>query len=122
MKRLVTVLSLFILISSSQAMAIGLPNNAYIKRHVPEQENIHAVHGHVQKYTLVSKAKSTYAAEEVSTLDSESDLHEFSKAIMDKIIGFVSMVILSLSSFGSAVADELHVVHTWILTDLPPQV
>lgn len=121
MKKILAVLSLLMFLSVSQVMAIGLPSNAYTQRHLPQPSSKHLVNDQAKKYTLISEAKSTYAAEEKSTLDSETDLHEFSKAIMDKIAGFVSMIILSLSSFGSSVADELHVVHTWIITDFPPQ-
>lgn len=121
MKKFTTVLSIIMLLIGSQVMAIGLPNNAHIQRHSPQGKSIHNANEQVQKYTLVSKAKSTYAAEEVSTADSKTDFHEFSKAIVDKIVGFISMIVLSLSSFGSSVADELHVVHTWMITDFPPQ-
>lgn len=121
MKKFTKFLSLILLIMGGQAMAIGLPNNAHIQRHSPQGKSLHNVNEQAQKYTLVSEAKATYAAEEVSTLDSKNDFHEFSKAIMDKIIGFISMIVLSLSSLGSSVADELHVVHTWMITDFPPQ-
>lgn len=121
MKKFTTVLSIIMLLIGSQAMAIGLPNNAYIQRHSPQGQSIHKVNDNVQKYTLISEAKSTYAAEEVSTADSETDFHEFSKAIIDKVVGFISMIVLSLSSFSSSVADELHMMHIWTITDFPPQ-
>lgn len=119
MRKLITILSITLLFFGGKAMAIGLPNNAYMQRHAPQQQKLHSVNGEVKKYTLLSEAKTTYAADQSNTLDSEADIQEFSKTIIDKIVGFVSMLILSLSSFGSSVADELHVLHTWVLTDFP---
>ncbi len=121
MRKLITILSITLLFFGGKAMAIGLPNNVYMQRHAPQQQKLHSVHGDAQKYTLLSEAKTTYAADQISTFDSEADFHEFSRAIVDKIVGFISMLVLSLSSFGSSVADELHVFHTWAVTDFPPQ-
>jgi hypothetical protein len=125
MRKLITVILMLVVFAGSEAMAIGLPNNAYIQRHAALNNDIKGnqiKNANGVNNLIASKVKERYADDQASTLDSTSDLREFSKAIVNRIIGFVSMILLSLSSFGSSLADEIHIAHTWMLTDLPPRV
>jgi hypothetical protein len=125
MRKLIAVILILTALVGSEAMAIGLPNNAYIQRHAALNSDIKSNKTKTAKSPnnmMASQVKKGYADDHASTLDSASDLKEFSKAIMNRIVGFVSMILLSLSSFGSLLADEIHIAHVWMLTDLPPRV
>lgn len=126
MKKLVAVILMLVAFVGSEALAIGLPNNAYVQRHATlvaskEGENIKLVHGKTENL-LTSQVKQGYASEQSSTIGSHSDLKEFSQAIVSRVVSFISMILLSLSSFGSSLADQVQIIHSLVITDLPPQV
>lgn len=125
MKKSLTVLLVILFTGSSNVFAIGLPNSAYTHKYAPINSsfsNEKATIAEKDVTLLVGQVRDAYADEHTNTLDSPSDLQEFTNAIVNRIVGFVSMILLSLASFGSSLADEIHIAHTWILTDLPPQV
>ena len=125
MKKLVALILILVAFVGSEANAIGLPNNAYIQRQASlnaNNTNEQVMENPEVNNLLTSQVKQGYADDHASTLDSASDLKEFSQAIANRIVGFISMILLSLSSFGSSLADQVQAIHSLILTDLPPQV
>lgn len=125
MKKLTAVFLLLFALGSNEASAIGLPTNAYVQQHVTKingakSNQINATDSEAN--LLVGKVKKDYADNHASTLDAAGDLREFTTTIVNRVANFVSMILLSLTSFGSSLADEIHVAHMWVLTDFPPQV
>lgn len=127
MKRLTAVLLLlFFALGSNEATAIGLPTNAYVQQHVTKIND--AKSSQINNATdsevnlLVGEVKKDYADNHASTLDSAGDLREFTTTVVNRVVSFISMILLSLTSFGSSLADEIHTAHIWVLTDFPPQV
>jgi|GEM_PF-2003722 hypothetical protein len=125
MRKLITVILILAAFVGSETMAIGLPNNAYIQRRAALNNDIKDSKIQPTKSAnsmISSQVKEGYADDHASTLDSANDLKEFSKAILNRIVSFVSMILLSLSSFGSSLAGEIHTAHIWMPTDLPSRV
>jgi hypothetical protein len=125
MGKLITVILILAAFVGSETMAIGLPNNAYIQRHAALNNNIKGNKVQTAKSSnsiIASQVKEGYADDHASTLDSANDLKEFSKAIMNRIVSFILIILLSLSSFGSSLADGIHTTPIWMLTDLPSRV
>lgn len=123
MKKLFALLLMFIVLGSNEIFAIGLPNNAYTHKYASINSGVSNEKATTTKTKLLAgQVRDGYADDHANTLDAPSNLQDFTQAIVNRIVGFVSMILLSLASFGSSLADGIYAANTWTITDLPPRV